>query len=365
MTRSTHASVCPHDCPSACALEVTTEDGRIVDVAGDRAHPFTRGVICGKVHDYAERVYSPLRVLRPMRRVGPKGAADFEPISWDEAIEEIAHRFTRVIAQWGPEAILPFSYAGTLGRVQYYAGHPFFNALGASQLDRTICVSTAYAGWRATVGRRGRERRRADGGGGARDPLGDQRRLHAHQPDDAGQGGALARGAHRLHRPLSHPDGPAGGRAPHDPLGDGRGAGARPDARPDPGGPSRPRLHRARDARLRGAPRARPRLPARARGGDHRASRGRDRRPRATVRRDAGQLSPGGHRAVAARERRHDVPDHRVPARAHGRLRPPARRGAARELRNASAPATRPSSGGTSCPRRRRAPSTWSSWGAP
>lgn len=152
MTRRTHASVCPHDCPSACALEVTTEDGRIVEVAGDRAHPFTRGVICGKVHDYAERVYSPLRVLHPMRRVGPKGTADFEPISWDEAIEEIAHRFTRVIAQWGPEAILPFSYAGTMGRVQYYAGHPFFNALGASQLDRTICTATAYAGWRATVG---------------------------------------------------------------------------------------------------------------------------------------------------------------------------------------------------------------------
>jgi len=152
MTRQTHGSVCPHDCPSACALEVTTEDGRIVDVVGDKAHPFTRGVICGKVHDYAERVYSPLRVLRPMRRVGPKGAAEFEPISWDDAIEEIVHRLTRVIAQWGPEAILPFSYAGTLGRVQYYAGHPFFHALGASQLDRTICVSTAYAGWRATVG---------------------------------------------------------------------------------------------------------------------------------------------------------------------------------------------------------------------
>jgi anaerobic selenocysteine-containing dehydrogenase len=152
MTRATHGSVCPHDCPSACALEVTTEDGRIVDVTGDRAHPFTRGVICGKVHDYAERVYSPLRVLHPMRRVGPKGAGEFERVSWDEAIEEIAHRFTRIVAQWSPEAILPFSYAGTLGRIQYYAGHPFFHALGASQLDRTICVSTAYAGWQATVG---------------------------------------------------------------------------------------------------------------------------------------------------------------------------------------------------------------------
>ncbi len=152
MTRSSHASVCPHDCPSACALEVTVDDGRIVDVVGDRAHPFTRGVICGKVHDYAERVYSPLRILHPMRRVGPKGTAEFERISWEEAIEEIAHRFTRVIAQWGGEAILPFSYAGTLGRIQYYAGHPLFHALGASQLDRTICTATAYAGWRATLG---------------------------------------------------------------------------------------------------------------------------------------------------------------------------------------------------------------------
>jgi anaerobic selenocysteine-containing dehydrogenase len=152
MTRSAHASVCPHDCPSACALEVTVDEGRIVDVAGDRSHPFTRGVICGKVHDYAERVYSPLRVLHPMRRVGPKGAAEFERISWEEAIEEITHRFTRVIGQWGPEAILPFSYAGTLGRIQYYAGHPLFHALGASQLDRTICTATAYAGWRGTLG---------------------------------------------------------------------------------------------------------------------------------------------------------------------------------------------------------------------
>ncbi len=148
----TRVSTCPHDCPSACSLEVSVADGRIVDVVGEAEHPFTRGVICGKVHDYTERVYSPMRVLYPMRRVGAKGAGRFERISWADAIEEIAHRFTRVMAQWGPEAILPFSYAGTLGRIQYYAGHPLFHALGASQLDRTICVSTAYAGWRATVG---------------------------------------------------------------------------------------------------------------------------------------------------------------------------------------------------------------------
>ena len=150
--RATLSSVCPHDCPSQCALQVTVEAGRITDVAGDSRHPFTRGVICGKVHDYAERVYGPTRVLTPLRRVGPKGEGRFEPIGWDEAVDEIAHRWRRVIAQWGAEAILPFSYGGTLGLVQNRAGHALFYALGASRLDRTICVSTAYAGWQGTLG---------------------------------------------------------------------------------------------------------------------------------------------------------------------------------------------------------------------
>jgi len=145
-------SVCPHDCPSACALLVTVEDGRLAEVTGDPAHPFTRGVICGKVRAYAERVHSPLRVLHPLRRVGPKGAGRFERISWDDAVGEIATRWRAIVARHGAEAILPFSYAGTMGQVQYFAGHPLFHALGASQLDRTICVSTAYSGWRATVG---------------------------------------------------------------------------------------------------------------------------------------------------------------------------------------------------------------------
>lgn len=150
--QTTVPSVCPHDCPSQCALQVTVEAGRITDVAGDPRHPFTRSVICGKVHDYAERVYGATRVLTPLRRVGPKGEGRFEPIGWDDAVDEIAHRWQRVIAQWGGEAILPFSYGGTLGIVQNKAGHPLFHALGASRLDRTICVSTAYAGWQGTLG---------------------------------------------------------------------------------------------------------------------------------------------------------------------------------------------------------------------
>jgi anaerobic selenocysteine-containing dehydrogenase len=145
-------SVCPHDCPSCCSLVVTVEDGRLTSVTGNPEHPFTRGVICGKVREYAERVHSPLRVQTPLRRIGRKGTGDFVPISWDEAIETIAERWRAIIATDGAEAILPFSYAGSMGQVQYYAGHPFFHALGASRLDRSICVSTAYAGWRATVG---------------------------------------------------------------------------------------------------------------------------------------------------------------------------------------------------------------------
>jgi len=145
-------SVCPHDCPSCCSLVVTVSDGRLTSVTGNPDHPFTRGVICGKVREYAERVHSPLRVLTPLRRVGPKGRGELAPISWDEAIATIAERWRAIIASDGAEAILPFSYAGSMGQVQYHAGHPLFHALGASRLDRSICVTTAYAGWRVTVG---------------------------------------------------------------------------------------------------------------------------------------------------------------------------------------------------------------------
>src|SRR5438445_101950 len=145
-------SVCPHDCPSCCSLEVDVADGRIVDVTGTAGHPFTQGVICGKVREYAERVHSPLRVLTPLRRTGVKGEGRFEPISWDDALAEISRRWRAIAAEHGGEAILPFSYAGWMGQVQSCAGHPLFHALGASRLERSICTSTAYAGWRATVG---------------------------------------------------------------------------------------------------------------------------------------------------------------------------------------------------------------------
>src|SRR5258705_12850079 len=145
-------SVCPHDCPSCCSLVVTVDDGRLTSVTGNPEHPFTRGVICGKVREYAERVHSPLRVLTPLRRVGAKGEGRFERVSWDDALAEIARRWREIMARHGGEAILPFSYAGSMGQVQYFAGHPLFHALGASRLDRPICTATAYAGGRAAGG---------------------------------------------------------------------------------------------------------------------------------------------------------------------------------------------------------------------
>ena len=126
-------SVCPHDCPSCCSLEVAVEDGRIARVTG-ADHPFTQGVICGKVREYAERVHSPLRVTRPLRRVGAKGEGRFEPVEWDAAIAEIATRWRAIIAEHGAQAILPFSYAGSMGQVHYHAGHALFHALGATLL---------------------------------------------------------------------------------------------------------------------------------------------------------------------------------------------------------------------------------------
>jgi anaerobic selenocysteine-containing dehydrogenase len=134
---------------------VTVEDGRAVDLRGAKDHPFTRGFLCGKMAPYLERVYSPERLLQPLRRTGPKGSGRFEPISWDEALDQIADRF-RAIARSsdGPEAILPYSYYGTMGKLQSSSlDRRFFHRLGASRLDRTICASAGTAGYEYTVGR--------------------------------------------------------------------------------------------------------------------------------------------------------------------------------------------------------------------
>lgn len=154
MTTTIVRAACPHDCPDTCALLVTVKDGVATEVRGDPDHPPTAGVLCTKVSRYAERTYHKDRLLHPMRRVGKKGEGRFERISWEEAIATIAQRLGE-IALRDPQAILPYSYAGTMGQVQgeSMAGR-FFNRLGASQLDRTICASAGGAGYRYTIGAR-------------------------------------------------------------------------------------------------------------------------------------------------------------------------------------------------------------------
>jgi anaerobic selenocysteine-containing dehydrogenase len=143
---------CPHDCPDTCSLVTTVEDGVAVKVQGNPAHSHTGGVLCTKVSRYAERTYHPERVLQPLRRAGPKGSGRFEPVSWDEALADIAARLG-AIAQRNPQAIVPYSYAGTMGLVQSESiSARFFHRLGASLLDRTICAAAGGEGLTQTLG---------------------------------------------------------------------------------------------------------------------------------------------------------------------------------------------------------------------
>ncbi len=148
-----HKTACPLDCPDTCSILVTVENGRVTRLQGDPDHPFTRGFLCHKVAHYDRRLYSPLRVLYPQRRVGAKGEGKFTRITWDEALDEIASRFKAIVASDGGEAILPYSYGGSLGIVQRLSGHRFFYRLGASRLQRTICDVAAMAGWEMTIGK--------------------------------------------------------------------------------------------------------------------------------------------------------------------------------------------------------------------
>lgn len=143
---------CPHDCPDTCALVTTVENGKAIKVKGAEDHPTTNGFLCTKVNRYLERTYSPQRVLYPMKRVGEKGKGIFQRISWDEALDTIAAKFKEIAAD-DPQAIQPYSYAGTMGLVQGESmDRRFFHKLGASLLDRTICASAGAAGYKATIG---------------------------------------------------------------------------------------------------------------------------------------------------------------------------------------------------------------------
>jgi molybdopterin guanine dinucleotide-containing S/N-oxide reductase-like protein len=160
MKRVVHAA-CPHDCPDACGVLITIEDGRATRIQGDPEHPVTRGFLCAKVAKYLDRVYSPDRVLYPMRRVAPKGPCGagvparevFQRISWDEALDEITHRFRQIVAEYGSESILPYSYGGTIAALNGASmDRRFFHRLGASQLERTICSEAGEVGLQSVIG---------------------------------------------------------------------------------------------------------------------------------------------------------------------------------------------------------------------
>jgi len=148
-------AACPHDCPDTCAMQVTVHQGQAIKIAGDPHHPTTGGTLCTKVSRYLERTYHAERLLTPLKRIGPKGLGKFTPVSWDEAFTDIAARLM-AIAKENPERIVPYSYAGTMGLVQGESmAMRFFNQLGASRLDRTICSSAGGAGLSYTIGRVG------------------------------------------------------------------------------------------------------------------------------------------------------------------------------------------------------------------
>lgn len=153
MSRSV-AGACPLDCPDTCAWHVEVDDaGQAVSLRGDREHPFTRGALCGKVNRYLDALYAPDRLLHPLKRVGEKGHAQFEQVSWDEAIALAASGLQRAIDEDGPESVLPYYYAGTMGQVQGWTlGPRFFAALGASRLDPTICSAASSAALTAIHG---------------------------------------------------------------------------------------------------------------------------------------------------------------------------------------------------------------------
>jgi anaerobic selenocysteine-containing dehydrogenase len=152
---STVVGACPHDCPDTCSMVTTVHNGIAIKVQGNPAHPHTDGALCTKVSRYTERTYHPERILHPLKRSGPKGSGQFERVSWDSALSDIASRL-RAIANRGPDssqAILPYSYAGTMGLVQSESiAARFFNTLGASLLDRTICATAGGEGMTQTLG---------------------------------------------------------------------------------------------------------------------------------------------------------------------------------------------------------------------
>lgn len=153
--KTIHAT-CPHDCPDTCSMLVTVKDGKAISLKGNPDHPITKGFLCGKVSRYIERTYHPTRLLHPLKRIGAKGEGGFEKISWQEAIDTVASKLGSIIdSPFGPQSILPYSYAGTMGRLQGSSiDRRFFHRIGASLLERTICATAGVAGSQMTLGAR-------------------------------------------------------------------------------------------------------------------------------------------------------------------------------------------------------------------
>ncbi|MBL0930224.1 MAG: molybdopterin-dependent oxidoreductase, partial [Alphaproteobacteria bacterium] len=155
LAKDWHSSVCPHDCPSVCALEIEKlSESRIGKVRGAAANDYTAGVICAKVARYAERQHHPGRLSVPLRRMGAKGCGPegFTPISWDEALDETAAKLKAAAAKFGPETVWPYFYAGTMGLVQRDGIDRLRNVMGYSRQYSTICITLADAGWLAGAG---------------------------------------------------------------------------------------------------------------------------------------------------------------------------------------------------------------------
>ena len=150
---ATHSSACPLDCPDLCGLTVTVDNGRVVEVTGDRRGPLTDGFICGKVRKIADHLYGEDRLTTPLVRTGPKGSGQFAPVSWDDALDRITHRLQTIRARAGGEAILPYHYGGSNGWLTEGAlATRLFRRLGASNLDRTLCAAAATAATRGLYG---------------------------------------------------------------------------------------------------------------------------------------------------------------------------------------------------------------------
>ena len=154
----TFFGACPHDCPDTCAMIYEVDDGKLVNVKGNKEHPITRGTLCVKLKDFHDHHHNPDRLMYPLRRVGPKGTGpnggnNFERITWEEAISEIGRRWRDIIAEYGAQAIMPQSYLGNMGLVQgINSGDPFFNRLGSTVNEKTYCTSGSSSAWLLTYG---------------------------------------------------------------------------------------------------------------------------------------------------------------------------------------------------------------------